>query len=125
MSQCSWRVFTRGFFLHQIIFRRGDSRRKESRLGAGKVIELQREEIKLNEAENAWKPSKKEAGEDVVEDDVEVLCKKIRSILNKLCPQKFDKLVAQFKARSRIMIMRSLVSSWKLLIVFMKMSLKI
>jgi len=77
--------------------RRGDSRRKESRLGAGKVIELQREEIKLNEAENAWKPSKKEAGEDVVEDDVEVLCKKIRSILNKLCPQKFDKLVAQFK----------------------------
>jgi len=74
--------------------RRGDSRRKESRLGAGKVIELQREEIKLNEAENAWKPSKKEAGE---EDDVEVLCKKIRSILNKLCPQKFDKLVAQFK----------------------------
>ena len=74
------------------------------------MIELQREEIKLNEAENAWKPSKKEAGEDVVEDDVEVLCKKIRSILNKLCPQKFDKLVAQFKARSRIMIMRSLMS---------------
>ena len=58
------------------------------------MINLQREEIKLNEAENAWKPSKKDAGSL---DDVEELCKKIRSILNKLCPQKFDILVAQFK----------------------------
>ena len=60
------------------------------------MITLQREEVKLNEAgENAWKPStKKDVAADV--DDVEVLCKKIRSILNKLCPQKFDKLVAQF-----------------------------
>ena len=59
------------------------------------MITLQREEVKLNEAENAWKPStKKDVGAEV--DEVEVLCKKIRSILNKLCPQKFDKLVAQF-----------------------------
>ena len=29
-------------------------------------------------------------------DDVEILCKRICSILNKLCPQKFDTLVAQF-----------------------------
>ena len=71
--------------------RRGDSRRKESsRQGAGKVITLApREDVKLREAENAWKPGAKKteaaAGE---EDEVEVLCKKIRSILNKLCPQK-------------------------------------
>ena len=48
-----------------------------------------REDVKLREAENAWKPGAKKteaaAGE---EDEVEVLCKKIRSILNKLCPQK-------------------------------------
>ena len=72
-------------------YRRGDSRRKESsRQGAGKVITLApREDVKLHEAENAWKPGAKKseaaAGE---EDEVEVLCKKIRSILNKLCPQK-------------------------------------
>ena len=77
--------------------RRGDSRRKESsRQGPAKVITLQREDVKLREAgENAWKPgTKKEAGAS--EDDVEVLSKKVRSILNKLCPQKFDVLVAQF-----------------------------
>ena len=59
------------------------------------MITLQREDVKLNEAENAWKPStKKDVAADL--DEVEVLSKKIRSILNKLCPQKFDKLVAQF-----------------------------
>mgnify|MGYP002633358251 CR=1 FL=1 len=57
-----------------------------------KVINLpSREKVKLNETENAWKLTPKS---DV--DDVEVLCKRIRSILNKLCPQKFDTLVAQF-----------------------------
>ena len=76
--------------------RRGDSRRKESsRQGPAKVITLQREEVKLREAgENAWKPGKKEAGAQ--EDDLAALSKKVRSILNKLCPQKFDVLVAQF-----------------------------
>ena len=60
------------------------------------MITLQREDVKLREAgENAWKPgTKKEAG--ATEDDVEILSKKVRSILNKLCPQKFDVLVAQF-----------------------------
>ena len=75
--------------------RRGDSRRKEPRAGNVKVINLpNREEVKLNEAENAWKPTPKKEVKDT--DDVEVLCKKIRSILNKLCPQKFDVLVGQF-----------------------------
>ena len=55
------------------------------------------EELKLNEAENAWKPSKKLVGEDDgPKDDLEFLNKRILSILNKLCPQKFDTMVAQF-----------------------------
>ena len=77
-------------------------------------------QVNLNQAENAWKPGVKQAvkeGEKVrekkiltivmiliwlllqaeVEDEVEVLAKRVRSILNKLCPQKFDTLVAQFQ----------------------------
>jgi len=73
--------------------RRGDSRKKDSR--SVKVINLPREEVKLNEAENAWKPTPKKGGSEPI-DDVELLSKKIRSILNKLCPQKFDTLVEQF-----------------------------
>jgi len=72
---------------------RNHSRRKESRQGAGMVITLPSQEVKLNEAENAWKPSKKDS---TSVDDVESLTKKIRAILNKLCPQKFDTLVARF-----------------------------
>ena len=49
----------------------------------------------LHEAENAWKPRKQE--ENGEEDEIAVLERKARSILNKLTPQKFDKLVAQFK----------------------------
>lgn len=91
---------------------RRDSRRKESssaaaRLATGtggtpvKVITLQREEVNLKQAENAWKPgvAKKKVGSDAEskEDDLDDLSKKIRAILNKLCPQKFDILVNQFK----------------------------
>jgi hypothetical protein len=82
-------------------FSQGDSRKKESNAARHrvnvKVINFPiREEVKLNEAENAWKPPpKKEAEEDSM-DDVELLCKRIRSILNKLCPQKSVNLVAQF-----------------------------
>ena len=62
-----------------------------------KVINLpNREEVKLNEAENAWKPTPKKESKEASMDDVELLNKRIRSILNKLCPQKFDTLVAQF-----------------------------
>ena len=47
----------------------------------------------LHEAENAWKPRKLDENED----EMAVLERKVRAILNKLTPQKFDKLVAQFK----------------------------
>jgi len=86
---------------------RRDSRRKESsaaaRLNAPlnpKVITLaSREEVTLKTAENAWKPGikKGKAVETDGQDELADLSKKIRSILNKLCPQKFDKLVNQFK----------------------------
>jgi translation initiation factor 4G len=49
----------------------------------------------LHEAENAWKPRKHEVDEN--EDEMAVLERKVRAILNKLTPQKFDKLVGQFK----------------------------
>lgn len=72
-------------------FRKGSQRKP--RQGEGIVISLPSQEVKLNEAENAWKPSIKEA---TPVDDVESLSKKIRSILNKLCPQRFDTLVSRF-----------------------------
>ena len=76
-----------------LCFRKGSQRKP--RQGEGIVISLPSQEVKLNEAgENAWKPSIKESTPDV--DDVESLTKKIRSILNKLCPQKFDTLVSRF-----------------------------
>merc|ERR1719402_1265582 len=56
------------------------------------------QEVKLNKAENAWKPGVKDP--KVVEelDDVTKLKKGVLAILNKLCPQKFDILVEKFTA---------------------------
>ncbi|XP_051934763.1 eukaryotic translation initiation factor 4 gamma 1-like isoform X7 [Hippocampus zosterae] len=63
------------------------------------------EDVKLNKAEKAWKPSLKKAmrgcaGEQTVENDpdqlkTQELFKKVRSILNKLTPQKFQQLMKQ------------------------------
>jgi len=56
------------------------------------------QEVKLNKAENAWKPGVKDP--KVIEelDDVTKLKKGVLAILNKLCPQKFDILVEKFTA---------------------------
>jgi len=58
------------------------------------------ENVELNKAENAWKPTvkKKVTGELNGGDDdpMAEIAKKARSILNKLTPQKFDKLVETF-----------------------------
>ena len=56
------------------------------------------QEVKLNKAENAWKPGVKDP--KVVEeiDEVTKLKKGVLAILNKLCPQKFDILVEKFTA---------------------------
>lgn len=63
------------------------------------------DEVQLNKAEKAWKPSVKKAtrgrnGEEVEDDDPEQmktqeLLKNLRSILNKLTPQKFQGLMKQ------------------------------
>jgi translation initiation factor 4G len=63
------------------------------------VIQLQiSTNIELNKAENAWKPAaqKEKEGSAEHEDPLKELEKNVRSILNKLTPQKFDKLVKQF-----------------------------
>ncbi|XP_074544288.1 eukaryotic translation initiation factor 4 gamma 1a isoform X2 [Halichoeres trimaculatus] len=63
------------------------------------------DDVQLNKAEKAWKPSTKKAargrgGDDDEEDDPEAaktqeLFKRLRSILNKLTPQKFQELMKQ------------------------------
>ncbi|XP_012530181.1 eukaryotic translation initiation factor 4 gamma 3 isoform X2 [Monomorium pharaonis] len=57
-----------------------------------------REDVKLRETENAWKPTRlKQASLTEEEAKTEVLYKKVRSVLNKLTPQKFDTLVEQVR----------------------------
>ncbi|XP_070829542.1 eukaryotic translation initiation factor 4 gamma 1a isoform X2 [Chaetodon trifascialis] len=62
------------------------------------------DDVQLNKAENAWKPSTKKSArsrpEEVADDDAEQvktqeLFKRLRSILNKLTPQKFQELMKQ------------------------------
>lgn len=55
------------------------------------------DDVQLNKAEKAWKPTKKSRGDD---DDPEVLktqelFRRVRSILNKLTPQMFQQLMKQ------------------------------
>lgn len=78
--------------------RRGDSRRRELP-PPKKVISISREPVKLHQAENAWTPGAKSKaiGEQEADDELKALAKAVRSILNKLTPQKFDRLVDQFK----------------------------
>lgn len=62
------------------------------------------DDVQLNKAEKAWKPGLKKAvrsrGGEEVDDDAELLktqelFKRVRSILNKLTPQKFQQLMKQ------------------------------
>ncbi|XP_077467645.1 eukaryotic translation initiation factor 4 gamma 1 [Stigmatopora argus] len=57
------------------------------------------EDVKLNKAEKAWKPSKKKAEETAENNPEELktqdLFKRVRSILNKLTPQNFQQLMKQ------------------------------
>ncbi|XP_039278675.1 eukaryotic translation initiation factor 4 gamma 1-like [Nilaparvata lugens] len=58
-----------------------------------------REDKRLKDSENAWKPTRLKEAKDMNEDEkkTQELYKKARSILNKLTPQKFDTLVSQVK----------------------------
>lgn len=59
-----------------------------------------REDVKLHEVENAWRPARFIKGETATDEDrkTEELYKKVRGILNKLTPQKFDTLLDQIKS---------------------------
>ncbi|KAL6260894.1 hypothetical protein P5V15_008422 [Pogonomyrmex californicus] len=57
-----------------------------------------REDVKLRETENAWKPTRlKQLSLSEEEAKTEILYKRVRSVLNKLTPQKFNTLVEQVR----------------------------
>ncbi|XP_078052636.1 eukaryotic translation initiation factor 4 gamma isoform X2 [Augochlora pura] len=57
-----------------------------------------KEDVKLRETENAWKPTRFKAPVQTEEEaKTEALYKRVRSVLNKLTPQKFNTLVAQVR----------------------------
>ncbi|KAG7197148.1 hypothetical protein KM043_007233 [Ampulex compressa] len=58
-----------------------------------------REDVKLRETENAWKPARlKPTSMTEEEAKTEVLYKKVRSVLNKLTPQNFSTLLEQVRS---------------------------
>lgn len=59
-----------------------------------------KEDVKLNETENAWRPSHLKTPDNVADEEriTEELYKKFRCILNKLTPEKFNVLVGQVKS---------------------------
>lgn len=60
-----------------------------------------KEDVKLRETENAWKPTRLKAiGLTEEETKTEALYKRVRSVLNKLTPQKFNTLVDQVRTLS-------------------------
>uniref|UniRef100_A0A8C2Z4R9 Eukaryotic translation initiation factor 4 gamma 3 n=2 Tax=Cyclopterus lumpus TaxID=8103 RepID=A0A8C2Z4R9_CYCLU len=62
------------------------------------IMNVSVNEIQLKKSENAWKPGMKRPEvlvEDPVVQDTQELFKKVRSILNKLTPQKFNQLMKQ------------------------------
>ncbi|XP_065338691.1 eukaryotic translation initiation factor 4 gamma 1-like isoform X2 [Cloeon dipterum] len=54
-------------------------------------------DVKLNESENAWKPTPRKPRDEDDASEKEDLLKKVRSVLNKLTPEKFEKLLGQVK----------------------------
>ena len=62
-------------------------------------LNISNRDITLQKAENAWKPDKLKSGNDAGEalDPLQELERNVRSILNKLTPQKFDTLVGKFQ----------------------------
>lgn len=58
-----------------------------------------REDVKLHETENAWKPARLANSQVKSEEEKKTieLYRKFRGVLNKLTPQKFDTLISQVK----------------------------
>ncbi|XP_033212487.1 uncharacterized protein LOC117170074 [Belonocnema kinseyi] len=85
--------------------KRGTNNPRKVLINKMNVITLQNDNVDSHlrfnhcSSENAWKPKRLEA-ENIPEDEVvtQNLYKKVRSVLNKLTPQKFDTLVSQVRA---------------------------
>ncbi len=86
------------------ITKRGSQQGNKKDSGQKKIV-IQglsiQEKVELHSAENAWKPTVKTTvenggGSSTDQDPLEDLKKKARAILNKLTPQKFEKLVERF-----------------------------
>jgi translation initiation factor 4G len=79
--------------------RKSDRGGKPNKPNKGPVISLSlSEDVKLRETANAWKPARlKQLNLTEEEEKTEVLYKKVRSVLNKLTPQKFSTLLAQVR----------------------------
>ncbi|CAH1972490.1 unnamed protein product [Acanthoscelides obtectus] len=58
-----------------------------------------KEDVKLHEVENAWRPARLVKGEAASDEDKKTaeLYRRVRGVLNKLTPQKFDTLLSQIK----------------------------
>ncbi|XP_078338114.1 eukaryotic translation initiation factor 4 gamma 1-like isoform X6 [Crassostrea virginica] len=79
--------------------KRGSNQRNRGDATPRKVISIGSisQDVTLHKAESAWKPGRKQDQAEIDEDTkkTEELYKKVRSILNKLTPQKFQTLVKQ------------------------------
>lgn len=77
---------------------------KGSKSGMIHVSLSLREDVKLNESANAWKPTFLGAGSATAAapvgdlNNIDTLCKRVRGILNKLTPEKFEPLLDQLQA---------------------------
>lgn len=60
-------------------------------------ISLRREDVKLHQAENAWKPSVMAKKTQAEIDETDELYRQVRGILNKLTPQNFEVMLNLFK----------------------------
>ncbi|KAK4291306.1 hypothetical protein Pmani_035859 [Petrolisthes manimaculis] len=62
-----------------------------------RVINIPSHDSKLKTVKNAWKPTVKENSSDNSESETDVVVRLMRAILNKLTPEKFDKLIGSVK----------------------------
>uniref|UniRef100_A0A1Y1NIM6 MI domain-containing protein n=2 Tax=Photinus pyralis TaxID=7054 RepID=A0A1Y1NIM6_PHOPY len=72
---------------------------KGSKSSSNRLTISLKDDVKLREVENAWKPARFVASANMTEDEkkTEELYKKVRGVLNKLTPQKFNTLLEQIQ----------------------------
>lgn len=65
-----------------------------------------KDSVKLNEAENAWKPSHMQDRSDMTDEEIELerVMKNFRSLLNKLTEENFDHMIKEIADKKKYMI---------------------